>query len=146
MNLFEVFQSPEEYEIVRYGSARVIGRFSIDGTPYTMEMRDTVTEDVYEGDAPFEVPPTSTIVMFYVGDGELPSAYGILGTGGAFRVMATVLRFVKDHAARIGNRHLIFTADEPSRKRLYRTMANKMAKPYQTFVDGYGDEIFIIQT
>ena len=53
----------------------------------------------------------------------------ITGTRNAYQVFATVVDIMSDFLKKVQPEHLTLQAEEPSRKRLYDKMANKMVPP-----------------
>jgi len=77
-------------------------------------------------------------VVFGVDMGHLPQkfkskvktfgdAFGIIGTGNQGKVFSTVLDLLKKFAKNIKPQKIAFTADEPSRMKLYKRMVTKFA-------------------
>lgn len=66
------------------------------------------------------------------------SPIGILNTGDAFRIFATVLNFIQKFIEKIKPTRIVFSAKEPSRKKLYSALVKKFSKKFDydyTFKD-----------
>lgn len=55
---------------------------------------------------------------------------GITGKGDAARIFGTVLQATHDYLAMNNPEYIMFTADEPSRQKLYAHMVRRLAKSY----------------
>lgn len=65
------------------------------------------------------------------------SAYGVTNSGNAIDVFATLVDVVRDFSRKHPDRLIVFTAKEPSRRRLYDRLVKRISAQYQIAdVDG----------
>lgn len=55
-------------------------------------------------------------------------AVGVIGTGDAFRVFSTVIAIIKEAVEKYNMDNLLFSADEPSRVKLYKKLSGRVAR------------------
>lgn len=85
-----------------------------------------------------------TSVDFSTYDDEGDITYSIIGTGNARTVLATVMAAIKEYMKNKRIHMIDFTADEPSRRSLYRVMAKRLGKSdFWTFEPADGEFILV---
>jgi hypothetical protein len=124
--LNESLKSPYPYEIITKNAAHFIAEWDIPGTGKTpsLEYRFQAMKTSLE----FDTGIGSSWDVEFIAD--VPARYGtdILGTGNAFRTFATVSAIMKDFLKAINPNVFYFSAEEPSRVRLYDRFAKQIKK------------------
>ena len=72
------------------------------------------------------------------GESKADSKYGLTGTGNQYKVFTTVMEVMKDFRQRYDVDYWHFTADNPSRRKLYDRMADRLSRGH--FVIDIGEE------
>ena len=80
------------------------------------------------------------------------TSFAVTGQGDAYRVFATVGEILKEFMQKYKPDYLEFEAYEPSRVKLYKRMANKLAKQYNMELvhnagdpGNHGDQVFLVK-
>jgi hypothetical protein len=131
MYLMELFTQPIQWEYDTHKNDRIAASFIIDDFKYRVYMGYDSSGSFGLG-GPEEIFPKMWEVSFSIapvtslgdGDGE---ADDITGTGNAIKVFSTVIDIIQTTAENLDIQHLFFTADEPSRIKLYDRMASYFA-------------------
>jgi hypothetical protein len=63
-------------------------------------------------------------------DSNRVTTMGITGGGDAPKIFGTVLQAINDYVSMNDPEYIMFTADEPSRRKLYTHMVRRLAKTY----------------
>lgn len=119
MLICELFSKPLEWSWTSRSDTLWTARFEVDGIDYQVYF----TYDNESQDYP------TWEVEFAALDDRINNPYGVSGTGHASTVFATVLDIIKDFKS-THKEFITFTADEPSRKKLYTSLVKKLAQGY----------------
>jgi len=124
----ELFRSPSNWEWGNTGPSRAVADFTVGEIPYKFSATLENTED-----------KSWTILFRTVSAKSLSKEYGISGTGNASVVFSTVLDIMKSFLDTYKGMvdKLIFSADEPSRQKLYQHMIERLLPDAQVERKGY---------
>lgn len=129
MILLEIFDDVARFQL----TADNTGYFSVGENKYVVEFNETDEPNQYE-------------VGFSLRQGVTPSGqpnyvHGVEGTGGEFKVFATVLAIIKQFLSTRQLHQLIFTSktSEPSRMKLYDRMVHRLMVGWNVRVYNNGD-------
>lgn len=112
--LVELFQGQKNWQWMFRGSEEVQAKFEVDGVEYSYL--------VYE-----YKPGRWEIDFSNRGEQNQNKPYGITGTGNAAEVFGTVVDITRSFLQQYPHVKLIsFSADEPSRQKLYARMAQRL--------------------
>lgn len=142
----ELFDTRVSYEWIRSTGAECVAGFVVDGYEYLSKF--TRSEDTVLGfgwDFVFEMRFDSGRGIEFSDSGV--ESVGILGTGGAPRVFASILRIMDDFIRRVSPEYIVFSAQEGSRRKLYRRMVSSLLTKYSIYkrIGEHGDDsLFII--
>jgi len=128
IRLNELFKKPKDWEWDHTGPSRATADFRVGDVPYTFSstLMDASTK--------------TWDVLFRADSSEyFPDEYGMLGTGNAPAVFSTVVdmlgNFLDQYKGQVDR--LYFSADEPSRDKLYRHMIKRLLPGAQVKHNGY---------
>jgi hypothetical protein len=123
----ELLDAPVEWEWDNTGPSRALAHFQVGKYPY----RWSATLD--------DTELKSWIILFRVDGTQVKShEYAILGTGNAATVFSTVIDILRDFLNQYKGMvdRLVFSADEPSRKKLYYHLIKRVLPDSTTEVIG----------
>lgn len=122
-DLKEVLNSTVDFTVVKSTNDLFKVIFSVHGKKYTFSAS---LEQFDDGQDFWDV-------SFSLGTEKTGSTFGISKTGNEFEVFATVKDILKEFISRYDPQYIKFTADEPSRIKLYGTMLKKFTPPNFNF-------------
>lgn len=106
MKIFEILDNPVDWEYTTQSDTQVIAEFTIDDHEYGIFISDYSKQQKFYSIS-FTINNTS-------------NQFGITGTGNQFVVFATTKSIIEDFASKNNPEGFTFTAQEPSRVKLYR--------------------------
>lgn len=112
MNIAELFHSPARFKWLNSPSPNtevVTAEFKVDNAEYVWYATQTMDPETW--DIEFQ---------------DTESGYGITGKGNAAVVFSTVLDIMDFFIRRVVATRLIFSAEEPSRKKLYASIIKRL--------------------
>jgi hypothetical protein len=142
--LRELFDTSSEFEWTSSSSGKWVGEFSVSGYGYRVLF--SREEDFTLGvgwDFSFEMDFGSGRGVELSGEDSV----GVLGTGNASLVFGSVLRVLGDFIHRVKPEYLAFSAQEESRRKLYRRMVNSLLVKYSDYKrigDHSDDSLFVV--
>lgn len=144
LELTELFDSRVEYTWEESSSSKWVGDFGVNGYLYRIDICRDHDYTFGEGwDFSFAMELGSGRgVSSVVRDGS-----SIMSTGSAPRVFACVLRAMGDFIDRVDPEYLAFSAQEGSRRSLYRRMVSSLLTKYSKYRrvgDKSDDSLFIV--
>lgn len=136
--LMELTEKPYPYQIIMTDPDYYRFEFTTDkNIVYTVTLTIDIGLHPNEFDDNFNIDPTKAKNMDIVFTASQGDDYvtDITGTGDAFRVFSTITDIIKKAVTRIQPDMITMAAsiDEPSRVRLYRSLASRLAKVLPTF-------------
>ncbi len=137
MLINELFDQPTKWEVREQRPDYFDAKFTIGKIPYIMRMSS------YLDSAGNVLQPSEWNVEFYA-DLDMPSRerYGILKTGNQMQVFATVVDIMREFIKNYKPDELTFSANEPSRNKLYKRMIDTLLPDWEGSEEG--NEIILV--
>ena len=149
MYLTELFTRATQWEYTENKPKRVRASFIIDEAMYrvymgvigeTNELMRTTSDPIFTLGGPVESFPEIWDITFSISPlGSKGDGYGeedgIMGSGNAIAVFSTVIDIVQETVNLHNIQNLLFTADEPSRAKLYDRMSKQFTTKGWRYID-----------
>lgn len=147
----ELFDNPAPYKVIVNKKDHMETKFMVDDITYFMYI---VLDDWMPADEMDDAEDIKYNVSFASSStgSQADSTIDITGTGNAATVFSTVMTIVKKHYSQYRKyvSAYVFSAKEPSRVRLYKTIAERMKKELRfktvsKYRDSDGDTVFEVK-